>query len=811
LQLNGKQVMQSRPVIYQEIAGTKQIIAGRYIRMGRDQIGLALGVYDRRFPLIIDPVLVYSTYLGGVGDDQGLAIDVDGMGQAYITGSTLSPDFPLEDASQSSLASETARDVFVSKFNADGTNLLYSTYFGGERGDEGSDIAVTSDGHAYVVGVTLSSDFPHLDALQDSLHGISDAFVASFDPAGVPLFSTFVGGNSSEFAYGVALDGLSDVYVVGSTRSTDFLPFQANRPFQATKAGGRDAFVTKISADGSQWVYSTYLGGEGDDCFTGSGSLNGVPNIGCRVAVDQNGSAMIAGVTESAHFPAGSTDPLQAEYGGGHDGFVAKLSPAGDSLMYSTYLGGSDFDQISDIDVDSDGSAYVIGWTFSEDFPISGSSVVFQGQYGEETDVFVTKLSPDGDEMIYFAVLGGSENDNGYAIAVGPNNQTYITGATKSMDFPIKNSLQAYQAADDVFVTVLNAIGNSTIYSSYLGGARHDRARSIAIDATGAAYITGDTLSPDYGVENPFQSALASPDVADVFVTKLAPTTQPSYHFEYAAKIACGSQVDPADMRLARGFYATTINVHNPNNGENTFFKKVALTFPPEAQRPGEIFPIAEDMLQYDEALAVDCLDIREEVFSGTFPTPYIEGFVVMQSVESLDVVAVYSTAALDATGQATSHSSIDVEQVLERGIPQPGDLEIIKTAKPEAAATAPTIISYVIEVTNHGPVPATNVIVQDVVEVEVGALTSIVEADFSVSHGGQWMPGPVTATSAELEATIPSLPAGETAILTFAVMVIGAPPSFLERRVVDTAHVSSDMADANPDNDSITIVTTLP
>lgn len=301
-------------------------------------------------------------------------------------------------------------------------------------------------------------------------------------------------------------------------------------------------------------------------------------------------------------------------------------------------------------------------------------------------------------------------------------------------------------------------------------------------------------------------SAVGVPSVAR-FVRVLHADPGAGATHEYSAKIVCGTQAPGVELRRAPGHYSTSVNIHNPGPGSVRFFKKLALTFPPGDQRTGEVLPIGEDALGYDEALQTDCRELRRRLVP-TREAPFIEGFLVIQSRASLDVTAVYTTAAVDRTGQVTTHSSIDVEQIRERVKAKRTDLEIRKTAKSAGSQTSQQV-RYTIEVTNHGPAAATNIVVEDTLEVDVGQLAQVIEPAFSASHDGEWTLGPVTGTSAKMKAAIPSLPATETAILEFAVEVRVDPPP-LEIRLVDTAKVSSDLEDSNPQNDTVTLPLTF-
>ncbi|MCK4462592.1 MAG: SBBP repeat-containing protein, partial [candidate division Zixibacteria bacterium] len=288
-------------------------------------------------------------------------------------------------------------------------------------------------------------------------------------------------------------------YVTGSTGSTDFPTLN---PYQTDHGGYYyDAFVTKLSSSGNSLVYSTYLGGSNYDW-------------GFGIAVDGSGSAHVTGQTRSTDFP--TLNPYQTNNGGGYnDVFVTKLSSSGNSLVYSTYLGGSGGDEGWSIAVDSSGSAYLTGNTYSTDFPTLNSYQTYQGNI----DAFVTKLSISGNSLLYSTYLGGSSVDSGMSIAVDGSGSAYVTGSTGSTDFPTLNPYQNDQGGDDVFVTKLSSLGNSLLYSTYLGGSSLDRVKSIAVDSSGSAYLTGYTGSTDFPTLYPYQTDQGG---EDVFVTKLS-------------------------------------------------------------------------------------------------------------------------------------------------------------------------------------------------------------------------------------------------------------------------------------------------
>src|SRR3989454_8208235 len=363
LPLDGGEVVQHAPVVYQEIAGQRRAIKGAYRLVGEREVGFAVAPHDETEPLVIDPVLSYSTYLGGSGSESGFAIAVDAAGSAYVTGWTESADFPTANPMQPQPRG--GGDAFVAKLRPDGSNLLYSTYLGGSGYDSGSSIAVDADGDAYVAGATGSTDFPTVNPLQPAFGGgNSDAFVAKLSPAGSDLLSsTYLGGSGTEGGGGLPVDAMGQAYLAGSTSSADF---PTVNPMQPTRGGPSDlfdAYVAKLDPSGAALVYSTYLGGSADDGASG-------------IAVDTVGDAFVLGATGSTDFP--TLNALQPARAGRNDAFVASFDPTG-AIRYSTYLGGSRDEEPFGISVDTSGSAYVTGGTTSSDFPTANPFQVMTG------------------------------------------------------------------------------------------------------------------------------------------------------------------------------------------------------------------------------------------------------------------------------------------------------------------------------------------------------------------------------------------------------------------------------------------------
>lgn len=377
----------NKPLIYQERNGDRIEIAGKYQVQNNRQVEIEIGKYDTALPLVIDPVLVYSTYVGNSGSEYAYGIAVDASGNAYLTGGTESAAYPTMTPYQGSNNGDF--DVFVTKMNAAGNALVYSTYIGGFDSDVAYGIALDASNNAYIVGTTESPNYPTENQYETS-DGYRDAFVTKLNASGDALiYSTYLGGDEHDHGYGIAVDASNNAYVTGYTDSPNF-PIQ--NPYQANRAGELDVFVTKLSTAGNALVYSTYLGGAGEDYSN-------------AIAIDASGNAYVSGPTYSADFP--TQNPFQANLSGGADVYVTKLNASGSALVYSTYLGGSDNDYGYTLAVDSSGHAYAAGGTYSPDFPTENP---FQADFGGSgnCDGFISKLNPAGDALIYSTYLGGS-------------------------------------------------------------------------------------------------------------------------------------------------------------------------------------------------------------------------------------------------------------------------------------------------------------------------------------------------------------------------------------------------------------------
>jgi hypothetical protein len=512
----GGEVRFHRPEAYQTEGGLRRPVGARYVLRGKGDVGLEVAAYDRRRPLIIDPVLSYSTYLGGTGGDVANGIAVDGSGYAYITGITNSSDFPTLGAEQGSNSG--SGDTFIVKLETTGDALVYSTYLGGSGADTSTGLNVAA-GDAYIVGTTTSADFPTTgDAFQLTYGGDSDAFITHLNSSGNALvYSSFLGGHAADFGQAVALDSSGNAYLTGATQSSDF---PLRNALQSTKGGGSDVFVAKVNFSGTELLYSTYLGGAQAD-------------IGQAIAVDSPGNAYVAGYTFSSDFPI--QNPYQGSTAGEPDAFVAKLNPAGSALVFSTYLGGSGDDRGLGIALDTSGSVYVAGVSRSTDFP---TVAAFQSANRGERDAFISKLNSAGSNLMYSTLLGGAGADQANAIAVDSSGNAFVTGFTQSSDFPTYTPVQAVLGISggsfcganpcaDAFVSQINFSGGALNYSTYLGGSGADWGQAIALDSSGVAYVTGNTASDNFpAIAGAYQASLAGV-AGNTFVAKIDPAHKP--------------------------------------------------------------------------------------------------------------------------------------------------------------------------------------------------------------------------------------------------------------------------------------------
>jgi hypothetical protein len=421
------------------------------------------------------PALLFASTLGGSQSDTVRAIATDAAHNIYVVGETYSPDFPGPGTSNSP-----RRAAFVVKLNSSGTQIVYSLVLSGNGSNSALAVAVDSSGSAYVTGFTTSTDFPvTAGAFQrsSSSPGLEDAFVAKLNPAGALVYATYLGGNSSDTGYAIAIDPSGAAYVAGITNSVNF-PVTGSAP-QRTFKGVSDCFVAKLDPAGATLSYASYLGGESFDFCKG-------------IAVDASGAAFVTGTTVSTGFPV--IGALKQTLTGGSDAFLTKLSPAGDRFLFSTYLGGEGADDGNVVRVDSTGAVYIAGDTMSTGFPVTPGAL--QGQYNGGYDGFVCSVTNDGSQIVFATYLGGSGADSINDLFVGQDGRIVVAGYTSSVDFPVVQSFQgSFGGYFDAFVAVLGAGGKSLDFASYLGGGGDDRAYGVAPLGSGQLVVVGQVMA----------------------------------------------------------------------------------------------------------------------------------------------------------------------------------------------------------------------------------------------------------------------------------------------------------------------------
>jgi Beta-propeller repeat len=682
LHTRGGKLSFQKPISYQDVDGQRRFISTSYSLGSNHELGFKVGKYDHNLPLVIDPVLVYSTYLGGNSSDSGTSIAVDAAGSAYITGQTLSTNFPVSNALQAIKGAST--DAYITKLNPTGSAIMYSTYLGGNGSEIGFGIAVDASGNAYVTGQTGSSNFPLANALQSTLSGVFDGFALKLNSTGSALvYSTYLGGGSSDSANGIAIDAGGNAYIVGSTSSRDFPvtnPVQANRGgspvFRSTDAAGNWA-ASEAGLNASSVLSFTFDPSNSANVFAAADSgifksTNGgsswsalgaqqIATVVNRIAVDPSNSltiyaAAITGVFKSVDggatftainnglgnsstfvrdliidptFPstlyaaAANTNAVFKSTDGGNSwaphgivgpsfNTVLALDPTSTAVVYTgTNLGvfkstnggitfapannGISNLQVSSLIIDPTNTATLYAgmtnlgifkttnagssWTNANGFlgvitapalaldrnnPATiyvgspNAASIFKSTDGgvnwnsasngyssftintlavdpgnsanllagtlSGSDAFLTKLSPSGTDKIYSTYLGGQANDSGAAVALDGSDNAYVTGTTSSSNFPLVNALQPAASIPDAFVTKFNASGSALIYSTLLGGSSSDSGRGIAVDAAGNAFVIGTTFSTDFPTVNPLQDANTGFFTSDAFISKLNPS-----------------------------------------------------------------------------------------------------------------------------------------------------------------------------------------------------------------------------------------------------------------------------------------------
>jgi hypothetical protein len=498
-----------KPVAYQNYGSRRKLIASRFVLKKSNEVAFSVAHYDRKRTLVIDPVLSYSSYLGGTGSDSASAIAVGANGSAYVAGTTTSLDFavtPQAWQSQLSVCSpceSTNTDIFVAQFDATGKELVYATYLGGNGTDSVMDLALDAAGNVYLTGSTKSVNFPTTPGAYGSATGALEVFVTKLNVSGTALvYSTVLGTGTG---YGIAVGTSGNAYITGHAAGEDFPT--TGGAFQPASQGSGDAFVSQLNASGTLLVYSTLLGGAGDD-------------YGRAIVLDTAGQATLTGHTTkaTAGLPFPVTPGAYSQIGAGADAFVARFNAAGTALVYSTLLGGSNDDFAYGVAVDPQANAYVTGVTASHDFPTTAGAFQRTAAKG-----FVTKINAAGSGLVYSTYLGSNDSifycadlpaarpcGGGFAIAIDTSGRAYVTGswsipAGSSAQFTTSDALQPSAAGpSDAFLVQLDVAGSSVLYSTFLGGANADVGQDIAIDNAGGVYIAGTTGSSNWPLANSY-------------------------------------------------------------------------------------------------------------------------------------------------------------------------------------------------------------------------------------------------------------------------------------------------------------------
>jgi uncharacterized protein (TIGR03437 family) len=545
LKAGTSEIRHLRPVIYQESGGVRTSVPGGFVRKGKRRIAFRVGAYDRSLPLIIDPVLAYSTFLGSFPFDAATGVGVDSQGNTFVTGQVNGIDFP------SSNGNNGGADVFVVKLNSAGA-LRAAVHFGGAADDIPQGLALDPSGAVYIAGSTKSANFPVTTTtvvVQPVFGGgASDAFVTKLNPSDLTIvYSTFLGGASDDAAASIQVDSIGNAYVAGSTKSLNF-PFVATS-YQPVNLGrtALNGFVTKLNSTATQLIYSTYLIGDKDSEVR-------------SIAVDSGGQAHVVGATQGGQFP-NATGAATAVCG--QDGFYLKLSADGTQATSNTCLGGIYKDEANAVAVDSSSSAYVTGSTFSPDFPVTRDSL---RRCGSSTDAFITKFNNAGT-MQFSGCFGGTRDDVGTAIAVDGLGTIYVTGTTNSTDFPVTaDAVQSKLAGGvDIFLTRVNSNGTAALSSTYLGGTQDDQSNAISVNALLIVTVAGTTLSGDFPV-TPDAAQKEKRGGADAFVSRLqfpfgVPSINPAgivngASFQARGPVAAGSQVSVFGANLATAVFS---------------------------------------------------------------------------------------------------------------------------------------------------------------------------------------------------------------------------------------------------------------
>jgi len=612
-----------KPMVYQVVNGERKLVAGHFTLLADNTVGFRVGRYDHAKTLVIDPTLAYSTFFGGSTADFVATIAVDSAGEAYVGGLTASNDFPVTPGTfqplNYAIATNEVSTAYISKFNASGTALIYSTYLGGdaipntvhEQGDYVKGIAVDASGDAFVTGYTYSSDFPITSGAFQTTNepagvGLDTGFVTKLNPTGTELiYSTYLGGNILDELTALTINSAGDAYISGITFSTTYPTttgaYQTSN--NSASANGYNSVITELNSTGSGLIYSTYLGGTSSY----GTELNNFYWTN-PIVVDSSGNVYVGGFTTAGDFPV-TAGAYQTKNNGTFNITVSKLNPTLSKLLYSTYLGGSTTSVVEGLAVDGAGNAYVAGYTSDTDFPVTTGA--FQTTNDADTNTadsadanqngFLSKINSTGTALVYSTYLGGTTGpwggDQIYDLALDSAGDAYVTGSAMSDNFPVTSN--AYQSTNhgathccdyltytsNAFLTEFNPGGTALIYSTYLGGSgtqnpagpggTGDEGLALALGPNQNVYFGGYTSSPNF------------PVTSDAFNT----TYNSHQNMAFVADFDLGAAP------------STTDSVTTLTTSANSVVPGTALTFTAAVtQASGSVVPTGNIVFSIDEA-----------------------------------------------------------------------------------------------------------------------------------------------------------------------------------------------------------------
>ena len=760
---------QRQPVTYQETNGSRQTVASRYvIRDG--QVGFEVGDYDTNKPLIIDPMLSYSTYLGGGENEASFGVTVDADGNAYIVGTTASADYPVTSgAIQPTIGgNNTLGDAFVTKLNAAGTSLVYSTYLGGNNNDYAYDIAVDADGNAYVMGSTVSSDFPTTSgAFQStgaSSNGSEDGFVTKLDAAGSSiLYSTYIGGSNGDSCRAIAINALGEVYVTGGTQSADF-PMTSGAYQTVLGSGSYDAFVAKLNTTGTALIFATFIGG--NSATAHDLALDSAGNV---FFVGEAYTGTLGGGQTIFSYPVTPNAYQSTAAAEGFEGFMSEVSADGTQLLYSSYLGGSMEDSAIGVAVDADDNVFVAGYTGSSDFPVTSGCAqpIFGGPY----DAFISKFdlsSPSAVSLIYSTYLGGSNLEDPYGIAVDSAGNAYVAGYTASYDFPVTQaSTHGWLSA---FVTKLNAAGSEILDSTRFGEV-YTYGYGLAIDSAGNAYVVGETTSSSFPTTPGSVQTAFGGGGSDGFITKLDFVTQ---HAELALTLSASPETVAPNAPL-------TYNLGVTNNGRH---QATSVTLTDEL--PADVSFVSASSTQGSCAASGSTVTCElGDLDQNSNVSVTITVNVTAASGTTLENTASVSSTLIDPNMQNNSAT-------INTDVQASADMSAYAAADPYYVLSGEHV-TYTVDVTNNGPNATTSATL-------TGTLAPGVTLNDTVNNYGVCTSAPESGGGTHFDCALGDFNPGTTKSVTFTGTATGDPYTPLPL----VATVSSTMLDLSTSNNNV-------